>query len=359
MKTDVPLRHVVAAQEFGGELWMATLGYGIYKANITTDGSQPRLTNIRNYVLDNGKLSSNYFFCLTRDSRGNWWFGNRGKGLFLLDKVQLKHIQPDEAYTNPCINDVFSLLPVGDHLWIGSGCGIIISDKNGRSRLVDISQGLPGNTIHALVRDAGGDIWATTNAGVVALSSDGQILRVYGRKSGLNVTEYSDGAVACHRNELYFGGINGLAVIRQHKQVKYSDRQSQMAFSTLLVNGIQQNINEYLSGDSDHRTLTLGYQQNSFRLGVASLDYLSEPFINYYYRLSSGDEWYDNGQDNMLSLMHLPPGQHTLFIKYKNMATGSESGIFKLAVVITPPPLAHQTKRETGCRTGATEPDST
>ncbi len=333
-----PLQQVVAAQEYNGELWIATLGFGIFRANINFVGGQPHLTNIKNYLLDNGKISSNYFFCIAHDKNGKWWCGNRGKGLFQIDQNEkLKHIELSPNFTNPCINDIFSLLPIDDNLWIGTGCGIVVVDNQGNMQLIDISHGLPGNTIHALISGTENDIWATTNAGIVTLSTDKKILRVYGRKGSLDVTEFSDGAASRRDNELYFGGVNGFAVISQDSKVQLSERPTELAFTTFSINGVQQNISEYLSGDNDSRTLTLSYQQNSFRLGVGSLNYISEPFNNYYYQLSGDDEWCDNGQNNIFSFIHLPIGEHTLYIKYKNLSTGTESDTFSLFITITPP----------------------
>lgn len=337
VKTEIPLQQVVAAQEYQGKLWITTLGFGIYKADIVFEGGIPRLTNIQNYVIENGKLSSNYFFCLTHDTHGNWWFGNRGKGLFLFKDGCLKHIQLDKKYKNPYINDVFSLLSVGEHLWIGTECGIIVTNKKGATKLIDMTQGLPGNTIRAIENDMANEIWVTTNAGIAALSSNAKVIRVYGKRSGIDVTEFCDGAISHYNNELYFGGVNGLVIIRQESLARNANRLSQLAFTTLHINGVQQNINNYLSNDSVCHTLTLSHLQNSFKIGVASLNYLSEPFNNYYYRFSSNDEWSDNGQENTFSFMYLPPGKHTLYIKYKNLSTAEESKIFKLFIVITPP----------------------
>ena len=100
---------------------------------------QPLLTNLKTYVLDGGKQSSNYFFSLAKDNRGQWWFGNRGKGLYTLEHNTLKFYPRMQNTADPSIYDVYALLPVGDDLWVGSGMGISILHQDGSIKRITMA----------------------------------------------------------------------------------------------------------------------------------------------------------------------------------------------------------------------------
>ena len=120
---------------------------------------------------------------------------------------------PRQTTNDPSINDVFALQAVGDNLWIGTGMGIFIRNKQGKSHHLTTANGLPNNTIHAFTKGTADEVWATTNGGLVELSPNGTVLKVYGMNSGLDVTEYCDGAAFANGRELFFGGINGFTAI--------------------------------------------------------------------------------------------------------------------------------------------------
>ena len=330
-------QQIIDIREEGNELWMATLGSGIYRADITIENGRPRLSNMRRYMLDGGKGSSNYFFCLTCDEQGRWWFGNRGKGLYTFEHGQLKHVAPNIQTQDPSVNDVFALQAVGDNLWIGTGMGILIRDKHGRTRRISMADGLPNNTIHAFTKGMNGEVWATTNSGLAQLSDQGTVMKVYGMNSGLDVTEYSDGAAFAKGAELFFGGINGFTAIKNDTTVHQQVHESRIDFTALDILGKLQNINEFMEDEGDVPTLTLDHTQNTFAISLATFNYLEEPFYHYLYRLTDSGEWIDNGSSNVISFTQMSEGGHTLFVKARNMLDGRETPVSQLQIDIKPP----------------------
>ncbi|MDE6528775.1 MAG: hypothetical protein K2L78_07005, partial [Muribaculaceae bacterium] len=69
-------------EENDSTLLLATLGLGLVKAHITDLGNELQLTDIRNYVTDNGNFSSNYFFSMSPHKKHGLLLGNRGLGVF-------------------------------------------------------------------------------------------------------------------------------------------------------------------------------------------------------------------------------------------------------------------------------------
>ena len=335
--TELQLLQVIDIREKGDELWMATLGSGICRATISVENGQPRLTHIKRYVLDGGKGSSNYFFCLTCDEQGQWWFGNRGKGLYTFENERLKYVAPAQTTDDPSVNDVFALQAVDDNLWIGTGMGIFIRDKQGHSRRLSTADGLPNNTIHAFTKGTANEVWATTNGGLVELSANGTVLKVYGMNSGLDVTEYCDGAAYAKGQELFFGGINGFTTVVNDTTLHQKVHESRISFTALDILGKLQNINDFLEGAHNNLTLTLDHTQSTFAVSVATFNYLEEPFYHYLYRLSDEGEWIDNGSNNAIAFTQMAEGSHTLYVKARNMMNGNETAVSELHIDIKPP----------------------
>ena len=121
--------------------------------------------------------------------------------------------------------------------------GIFIRDKHGKTRRLSTADGLPNNTIHAFTKGMSGEVWATTNSGLAQLSSTGTVMKVYGINSGLDVTEYCDGAAFSKGAELFFGGINGLTAIKNDTTVRQQIHESKIDFTALDILGKLQNIN--------------------------------------------------------------------------------------------------------------------
>ncbi len=334
--SDKPIQYAVSAWEQGDTLWIITLGYGIYKARIEGQTSQPRLTDIRQYTLDDGKRSSNYFFGMTHDDKGQLWFANRGKGVVTLKDGKLVHVPPTNKYTDQGVYDVFAVLWVDGDLWVGTGCGLGIMHKDGSGTFLTTQDGLPNNTIHALLKTPNGNVTATTNNGIAFfLNKDPHSILIYNNN---DVSEYCDGAASFARGKILIGGINGFSIIQYAEKApnKMVDI-PQMVYTGLTVYGIKDNIFKYLTWEENKATLTLDHTQTTFSIDIASLNYSEESDLEYYYRLSSHDKWIPNGMEKRISFFRLPYGNHTLEVKYKNQLTGKESPTFRLNIHITPP----------------------
>lgn len=332
---DIPIKEISAIKQSDGQIWMTTMGYGVFRADIFFDNGQPILSNIKQFIVDEGRLSSNMFFCLARDKQGTWWFGNRDEGLFTIINNRLASIPFDpELFRNHTISNLTALHPVEDDIWIGTGDGIVIQGREGIKNIIDIQNGLPNNTIAGIVYGEDG-VWVTTNRGIALLSPDGDVIRSFGEKD-LDIIEYGSAAVKFN-DAYYFGGPNGATIFQRNEYKRPQKLQMNLVFTTLSINGKPQNIAGFLSDSSEGQTLRLGPDQRSFMVGASTMEYLHAPTIRYYYRLSNTDSWIDNGQNNVFTFTQLSYGHHSLYIKYKDNIDGTESPVFTLPIIVSPP----------------------
>ena len=74
----------------------------------------------------------------------------------------------------------------------------------------DKTNGLPDNTIHAIVEDNQGNLWISTNKGISHFNQKTQHFRNYYKNDGLQGNTFFQQSFLKTRNgEIYLGGFNG------------------------------------------------------------------------------------------------------------------------------------------------------
>lgn len=213
--------------------------------------------------------------------------------------------------------------------------------------------GLPNNTVHSILQDAKGDLWLSTNLGVVRFDTRLNTFLTFGQTAGLDVIEFSDGAGFRdpERGLLMFGGINGFVAVQENNYFSRNEFIPPVILHGLSIFGEEYNVYDFLaggtpaipeySGSRQRRRapkLTLGFRQNFFSLTFAATDYINGMNYSYLYMIEGlNDSWIDNGESNTIYFTNMAPGEYTLLVKYRNREAGIESPVHSLSVRITPP----------------------
>lgn len=338
VKTGIPIEWISALCERGDTLWLTTQGMGVYRGIITGTSKEPHLEQMKHYVLENGQKTSNHFFSITNATEGPLFLGNRGKGLYMMQHDRLVHISPEIGTDTPVgLSDIYAILSTKQGTWVGTGCGLVFRTNDGRTEFYNTENGMPNNVIHALAEDSEGNVWASTNKGLVRFMHDTHTFRVYDTTDNMEVNEYCDGAAFANGTTVYFGGINGLSIIYHDASQPVKQRNVRFEFTGLSIMGTPVNIYKYLTTDEGERTLTLKYNQNTFQLYATNFDFLTPGSHHFYYSFSEEGPWIYNGPSSYFNLTQLSIGHHTLYIKYLNTQTGKESSVQQLDIIITPP----------------------
>ena len=338
--TEMPVEWVSALCERGDTLWMTTQGMGVYRAIIGGTEGQPRLTDMKRYVLDGGKKTSNYFFSMASVPGGPLYLGNRGKGLFVLQNDQLTWVKPVVQLPNDAgLEDIFAVLPTREGLWIGTGVGLSFRPNRGEKdvEFYDVSHGMPNNVIHALTEDAEGNVWASTNKGLVRFAHGTHRMRLFNEADNLEVNEYADGAVFSIGDTLFFGGYNGISIIVADKAANDRRHDIRPTFTGLSILGMPAFLDDYLQIDGDKQTLTLNYDQNTLKLHVTTFDFFDPGAKEFFYSFSENGPWISSGHSGEINLTRLSSGSHTLYVKCRDLLSGEDSKPVLLTIRITPP----------------------
>lgn len=337
VKTEVPINWISALLERGDTLWMATQGMGVYRGIIKGGGSDIRLESIRNFTLNN-EMQDNYFFSVSNNTEGPIYFGNRGKGLYKMQNDRLQPVKLNVQSSNTMgFSDIFSILQTSEGLWIGTGHGLILQGYDGHTECFDTSNDMPNNVIHALCTDQEGNVWASTNKGLVKVMRETHEIRIFNENSNLTVNEYCDGAVFSSGNTVYFGGFNGFSVIKHDATKLYKEHNMQLEFFGLCIYDTPVNIDDYMKVNDYEYTLTLPYDKNTFQLHTTTYDYLTTNNYRYYYAFEKNGQWVDNGSSSTFAFTQMSVGEHVIYIKFVNTLTGQKSGVYQCRIIITPP----------------------
>ena len=154
---------------------------------------------------------------ISTDAQGKTWVLYENYGLYqCIEQQNTVYIKPFKhnrkllsLITDPLT--AFTELRKGVFLIGTMGAGVVqISESTGLLKSISKLEGLPNNTINSLIRDRKGNVWGSTNRGLICINSRGSLNSSIERR-GIEPNEYNMNASYIDANgKLYFGGIFGL-----------------------------------------------------------------------------------------------------------------------------------------------------
>lgn len=300
-----------------GDVWIGTTS-GLLKYNRATDDFTriPQLKNMFTYNI-------------LEDFNGNLWFATFSNGVFCynVSKQQWRnYLSNEKDSTSISYNKVISIYEDSKkRLWfmtLGEGFCRYNPDTDNFTRY-DMSKGFPSNTIYKMVEDKQGNLWITTNYGLVCFNPDIDSKHIYTTANGLLSNQFNfQSGYRDKKGRIYLGSINGFIVFDPETFVENTFLPPVVITDFYL-------FNKRLSVDSPasplEKSITYSNQieldanQNSFSLQVAALSYQAPEMNRLEYKLEGFDrEWYAVGRNSMINYSNLPYGSYTLRIKGSN-----------------------------------------
>lgn len=331
LQTPPELRYVHALYESAPDtLWVATVGCGVFRLTLSGPPAQPILHDIEQLHFNDELEVKNFFFTLYPEDDRTLWFGNRGGGAVRYDIPSGRSdVQRFDLDRNATTNDIFAIHRSRNGTrYFGTSGGLIQCRKDSISRIPDIR-----NTVHAILEGRGGDLWLSTNRGLVQYSPRTGNAVTYGYSYGLNTIEYSDGAFFADpaTGRLFFGGIDGLVMLEEtdYREAEYNPP---VLFRDIRLSDGIRNIDDLRNADG---VLTIAPGQRPLGISISALDYVNGSNYTYYSRLAGyNDQW--SICSPYISLADLPAGSYRLDVRYRNNITDTESPVYSLPIRIRP-----------------------
>lgn len=192
----------------------------------------------------------------------------------------------------------------------GGGVRVVESGTGGaaaRVRSIGHEQGLRNNAANALLLDARGNAWVSTDSGILRIDRDTLATTLLQQADGVGLLPYwTSAAGVTSEGDLLFGG-NGLTIV-------HPDKFQSSHFKAPIV------LTEQDGRPAAPAGITLGPSQRAVQVTFALLDYEAPERTRYAYRLAGlEDTWTDSPAGLRIAhYTNVPPGNYTLQVRASN-----------------------------------------
>jgi len=316
-------------------IWVATYGGGINL--LESQEGKIRFISFRNKLKNYPITQCLRTRYMSEDSKGRMFVGTTG-GLVAFDNTRTR---PDDISFHQYSHD-----PNDPRTISGNDVHYILPAKNGKLYLAIFGGGLdvlnqgfdfkkkpefksymettgaPSNVIFTLKEDRKGDIWFSTQTGIVRFTPATEKFDTY---FPLNNNPYSFiEATVCstRQGEMAYGTTEGFVMFNPLKAIKsnYIPRivltQFQLFNKTMEV-GVKGSPLSSVIDETDK--LELKHEQNIFSISFAALDYADPQNIEYAYKLEGFEkDWNYVHNQRIATYTNLPKGEYVFRVKSTN-----------------------------------------
>ena len=275
--------------------------------------------------------------CETDDKR--LWIGTPD-GLAAFDGVHdsftVYRTDPNDAGSLSYNNIQSCRVDVHGGLWVGTADGLnYLAPGQHKFRRYFQTDGLPNDTIYAILTDLQGGIWVSTDDGLSRLDPGSGTFHNYVESDGLQSDEFNGGsAFAAPDGELLFGGVGGFNAFYPER-ISRDDIPPEVAITRFLRQNTEVPL---LASGGTLDAVQVQYRQNVLSFDFTAFDY-AEPQLNTFsYRLEGFDsDWRTLRGGHTATYTNLDPGKYLLHVRGAN-----SDGIWNphettLAIEVLPP----------------------
>lgn len=264
-------------------------------------------------------LSDNHVRAIAEDGEGTLWVGT-GNGL---NRMDLETRQFMRFFHDPANPDTIASSQINALLWDPDGCLWIGLNLAGLDRL-DLKtmqirhyterDGLPNDTVNAIVRDDEGFLWLSTNRGLSRFDPKTETFRNYDLEDGLPGNEFNPGAAFRNaQGDIYFGGLSGL--IAFHPATLAANPNPPPVVITAYKE-FNQVVAENLK---EGQEIELPYSVNFISFEFVSLDFNAPAKNQYAYKLEGFDrDWVEAGNRRYVNYTNLQGGNYVFRVRGSN-----------------------------------------
>lgn len=227
-------------------------------------------------------------------------------------------------------------------LWIATrGTGLIRFDmRTGHASALTDKDGIPNNTVYAIVPDSHGFLWCSSNKGIFRFNPTDNSVVSFTRKDGLQGNEFNRYQfLTTPDGHIVFGGTEGWTMFNPDS-IKVDAFKPAAEITDLQVNNkeLEQYPQWKNRSSSSIDSLSLGYNMNFLSFRFAGLQYNNPDKIQYRYMLTGIDKkWVNAAGLNSASYSNLQPGDYTFKVNASNTAGIWSDDIKIIHISITPP----------------------
>ena len=295
------------ASDLQGNVWIASLG-GLYRYT-------PSSKDLQFYNAPKSDLNSNQVYSILIDTKNRLWVGTTlGFAVYALKNNQLTLLKKNFDVPTSRVMDFYE-----DHsgnIWVGmerNGLVKLSSDMN-QLRYLTEENGLPNNSVTAVLEESDGVFWITTLKGLARLDENKQTIYSYSLSDGLPGLAFNPGAIIKdQQGQIWLGNEKGLvhfypSTISQpiiEKNIQLTDF---YLFGRPVEPGKDAPIQKQVFHTDQ---IQLKGNQNSIGFRFVALNYFNPVDNQYACRLTGKEEeWTILSHTNSVFYDHLVPGKY-------------------------------------------------
>jgi signal transduction histidine kinase/ligand-binding sensor domain-containing protein len=290
------------------------------------DASDARNVRTRRHLGD--ELHNAQVRALALGPNGELWIGTNGH-VFRLDRggAELHELAIDPTDSRSLPGGLVSglLVDKAGRLWVATlGHGVQVQVGHAANglpafRRLTVSDGLPNNGVDALVADATGQVWASTDDGLARIDpATLSILSLHAAQGAGISTFWTGAAAATSDGRLLFGGEGGLLLVDPGQLPRAVGRLAPPVVTDASIGG------RIVTGAQLSLPQEALVPASAPRLQVefASLAYGEQDLLRYAYRLEGFDnDWNEtSSRSRTASYTKLPPGHYRLGLRVARLA---------------------------------------
>lgn len=330
-----PIQRVYSLTEDNdGNLWIATMGEGLFFMNLET-------RKITRFAEIDGSYINSWINCLLKTRNDRLYIATYD-GLFCVDLKTNKAIPTGRGTHLLARATAYTLYE--DHkgtLWIGTSQGLTSYDQEtGRVATYTVNDGLPSNVICA-IREEQGDLWISTNSGISRFNPEKRTFTNYFYNDGLQGDEFSKNATyADAGGQLFFGGLNGITFFHP-QEITVPEKMLQIRLTDFYIHdkpikkGMKSGRRQIIdTAVKDAETFRLAHNDNSFTIEFSAMEFINPERVTYLYSMNDNNYIRLRPGTNRVSFNKLAPGEYRFRVMAQDYDALSE--VKEIGIVISP-----------------------
>ena len=319
-----------------GDIYLGTM-FGLVKYNKQSDDFD-RIPEL------NGK----FVYDIKEDSGGNIWLATYANGAYCYnvnDRKWKNYVHDEKDTTSLSYNKVSSIFEDSYHrIWLTTQGGgfCLFHPESETFTSYNSTDGLPSDVVYQIVEDKDGQLWLTTNNGLVYFQPKTETMKVYTTANGLLGDQFNyRSSFEDENGMIYFGGIDGFIAFNPKSFSENKNLPTVVITDFLLFNKevyadepnspLEKNITF-----SDK--IVLRADQNSFSFRISALGYQAPGMNKLMYKLEGFDnEWLSIGESPLITYANLRYGDYIFRVKAANDNGVWNNNEISLSIRILPP----------------------
>lgn len=288
-------------------------------------------------------------FHIIEDHEGNIWTCSESKGAFFYNPKTGNHgnFRFGDRVKNKIINEfpIHYMLEDSNHaMWfstIGGGLIKLSSDRKTVKKF-NTETGLPSNVLFGMLEDNLKNLWIGSTKGLICFNLHTEKSTVYTRSNGLITDQFNyNSAYKDTNDKMYFGTVKGMIAFNPAEL-----GQKEVSPPTYIT-GFQINNQEVIPDEKNSPltksilytdTIVLAYNQNSFSIEFAALNYSSPRVTRYKYLMNGLDkDWTYLNSNRKAYFTDLSPGKYIFEVQAESNIGNWKGKERRLYIEILPP----------------------